>query len=529
MARESRLFKRAGKWTFRVRVPADVQGKIGKKEIWKALGDVPHAEARRLARVESVKADALFAEARAPASNLALNQISDADLQHLALTYLHRLEAGAEPMPLDASLRGDLASEASEKIMLVGQSPEDASLQLVATALAEEARVELGRDATIIPRLAEYVQRALIEHYSREIDRADLVQERSYDPLFANVDRMSPPPASRLTLARAVELYKAEPDRAGVSPKTRAAYEFRFAMLLELLGPQKLVDEISRADVREVRDFLMKLPPNATKRFPRTGLRQVAEIAEKNGLEPMSPKSVGLYVEALSALFRWLTKEELAQRNPAVGLKSPALPAETDRRPFTVDELNRLFAAPAFSSGKGKGWMYWLPRIALFTGARFAELLGLKAADVIEIDDVHMLRIEPNDVRGVKTRTSRRVVPIHPALITLGLLDHARRVPADGILFPDARGPQDMVTARNKKMGAALRKVIADPDVVFHSFRHTFKDAAQRADLPRDVIAALGGWDVPGGRVAMDGYGRAKFAVKLAAEVEKIDFEGVCL
>ncbi|MEP9354864.1 DUF6538 domain-containing protein [Xanthobacter sp. KR7-65] len=70
MARDSRLFKRAGKWTFRVRVPADVQGKIGKKEIWKALGDVPHAEARRLARVESVKADALFAEARSPASNL---------------------------------------------------------------------------------------------------------------------------------------------------------------------------------------------------------------------------------------------------------------------------------------------------------------------------------------------------------------------------------------------------------------------------------------------------------------------------
>lgn len=127
MARDSRLFKRAGKWTFRVRVPAEIQDQIGKKEIWKSFGDVSHAEAHRLARVESVKADALFAEARSPASKIALNQISDADLQHLALTCLHRLEAGAEPMPLDASLRGDLASEASEKIMLVGQSPEDAS------------------------------------------------------------------------------------------------------------------------------------------------------------------------------------------------------------------------------------------------------------------------------------------------------------------------------------------------------------------------------------------------------------------
>lgn len=72
-------------------------------------------------------------------------------------------------------------------------------------------------------------------------------------------------------------------------------------MLLDLLGHQKVVDEISRADVREVRNLLMKLPPNATKRFPDIGLKQVAQIAEKNGLEPMSPKSVGLYVEALSA------------------------------------------------------------------------------------------------------------------------------------------------------------------------------------------------------------------------------------
>ncbi|WP_393976326.1 DUF6538 domain-containing protein [Xanthobacter nonsaccharivorans] len=41
MARDSRLFKRAGKWTFRVRVPADIQGRIGKKEIWKSLATFP--------------------------------------------------------------------------------------------------------------------------------------------------------------------------------------------------------------------------------------------------------------------------------------------------------------------------------------------------------------------------------------------------------------------------------------------------------------------------------------------------------
>lgn len=84
MAKDQRLFRRAGKWTFRVRVPTELQATIGKREIWKSLGDVSHAEARRLARIESVKTDALFAEAKRPSTHLALSTISEADLQHLA-------------------------------------------------------------------------------------------------------------------------------------------------------------------------------------------------------------------------------------------------------------------------------------------------------------------------------------------------------------------------------------------------------------------------------------------------------------
>ncbi|WP_393973186.1 DUF6538 domain-containing protein [Xanthobacter flavus] len=146
MARDSRFFKRAGRWTFSVRVPADSQGKIGKKEIWKSLGDVPHAEARRLARVESVNADALFADAR-PQPNLRCGSPAPgADLSPQAGGGRRADAFGCVPArrPCLRSLR---------KIMLVGQSAEDASLQLVATALAAEARVGLGRDTTIIPRL----------------------------------------------------------------------------------------------------------------------------------------------------------------------------------------------------------------------------------------------------------------------------------------------------------------------------------------------------------------------------------------
>ena len=50
---------------FRAYVPEELRPIIGKREIWKSLGAISHREAVRLSHIESVKADALFAEARA--------------------------------------------------------------------------------------------------------------------------------------------------------------------------------------------------------------------------------------------------------------------------------------------------------------------------------------------------------------------------------------------------------------------------------------------------------------------------------
>jgi integrase len=356
-----------------------------------------------------------------------------------------------------------------------------------------------------------------------------LAPERAADPLFADLSKAVPPPeANPLTLKKAIELFKAAPERAHVAEKTRAGYKFRYAMLIDLLGADTPVASISRADMRDARDLLLRLPTNAQKRFPGKKLQQVATLAEEQGIPPMSPKSVTLYMHAANALFRWLVTEELAPKNPAAGLKGPALPDETERRPFTVPEMNRLFSAPAFNGKgpKGRGWLYWLPRLALFTGARFAELLALRRADLMEVDGVKVFSIAPNEDRKLKNKGSKRLVPVHPELIKLGLLDHANEVAAGGLLFPDAAGPKHMMVARNKEIGRKLRAVLPDEDVVFHSFRHTFKDAGTRARIPRELLAAIGGWEVEGGKVAMDGYGRDPLVGILREEVAKIGFEG---
>lgn len=114
MSKPVRLVLRGNRWTFRVSVPEDIRQIVGKREIWKSLGVISHQEAVRLSHIESVKVDALFAEARKKLAGRSTNDagaiptaVSDAELEQLARSHLHRAELRAERVydPLFAGIR----------------------------------------------------------------------------------------------------------------------------------------------------------------------------------------------------------------------------------------------------------------------------------------------------------------------------------------------------------------------------------------------------------------------------------------
>ncbi len=84
---------------------------------------------------------------------------------------------------------------------------------------------------------------------------------------------------------------------------------------------------------------------------------------------------------------------------------------------------------------------YWVPLLALYSGARIGELAGLLVADV-ESGDSSPARFL---IGKAKTRAGRREIMLHPELLRLGFLDYVaamkeqgrtRLFPATGIL-PD--------------------------------------------------------------------------------------------
>lgn len=90
------------------------------------------------------------------------------------------------------------------------------------------------------------------------------------------------------------------------------------------------------------------------------------------------------------------------------------------------------------------------------------------------------------------------MIPIHPELIRIGLLDYVAetRKSSAALLFPelkpDVRGY--MSGSFQKRFATFLSSVgIDDGDATFHSFRHTWRDALREARVPEERVQALGG------------------------------------
>lgn len=525
MAKPAGLISRGGSWGVRVRVPDRLRAHLGKKEIWKSFGAVGYADACRLARIERVAIDRRFLEAEAELGRAPAAPLNDEELLHLARAFLHKMEVDAGPLPLMPADREAESDAVDEEAALVGQGIEDASVQRVAKSFAAWAGRKVDDGNPELLRLSEAVQQAWLEHLGRRSARLAGRTVTTVDPIFAGVDG-SQPLSAPLTVRAAITAYKNDPERSGVAAKTRAAWDFRFRAIEEILGPDRLIGSIRREDVRACRDVLMKMPANAPKHFPGLPIAEATVLGEKHGLPKLSPKSVMLYVELLSSLFKWLEREEMVARNPAQGIKGPPQSSEKPKRPLTAEEINALLLATAPEDGRSPSWTYWMVRIALLNGMRLGEIAGLAVNDIGKMGDIWVFRVRPNAFRELKTDASRRDIPIHPALIARGLLDLVQGRQPDQMLLRDAPAVAGTSNAAQKRLARLVRGSIADRRASFHSLRHNFRDAMRAAGTPHDIAAKLGGWSSQGSE-AMENYGLGHALEVLSSWIEKLKYDDV--
>ncbi|UPK23868.1 site-specific integrase [Bradyrhizobium sp. 195] len=539
-----RLHKRKNTYYLRASYPADLLHLFKGKERWKSLATSDYREAVRRVRAASSAFDAEMDRLRAtdvgPPANLSQQEI--VRLCGKAYEFAIR-QWGARP-------GGPVIYEKFIDKMVRTESPTELEAEIgphLAELLSRSSTVgKIDEDtrARFLPALRDTIRDAattLLRRANNDYGSDDLVQR------FGEALKK---PAGGVSLRQLMDDYLADPSVTR-GEKTLLSYRIVFDAIEELMGPDKLVRDVNRADCKRVRSLLQTIPKNARKVYPGKSLQEAARLAKIDGKPLMSVGTINSYLINLSSLFNWAVKEEHADRNPAADLQlADPVKDKNKRKPVPLGDLPKLFQMPLYTgcvddeNGYAKRGpnhprrgRFWVPLLALFHGLRQGEACQLHKTDVRRVGNVWCLMLsegdpaemEVEDRKRIKTEAGERFVPLHAELIAMGFLDFVRS--CNGVrLFPELeRDSYGYFSTMSKWFGRFLAKAgVKQPRVTFHSLRHNYRDALSRARLSRDVIRALGGWASDG---VDDDYGGdlEAFVSVLADAVAKVSYEDLNL
>ena len=290
------------------------------------------------------------------------------------------------------------------------------------------------------------------------------------------------------------------------------------------------VQQVLLADLRDYQVLLQRLPPHATKKFAGMSLHQIADLAVSKKLPPMKSINIDKLLSLTRLMLDYAMDAGYIKENPFNRriIRQKVVRKKEDKwRSFTPTELEKLFTSARFNrpTDYKKSGDWWVPVIALYTGARRAEIVMLEPEHVTEREGIKCIVIADTEARRLKNDNSNRIVPMHPVLIELGLyqLAQKRQNLKSQFLFPDIVRKElpNAADAFGKRFATLLNKLdMKDPQLVFHSFRHTFITQARLNGIPKDVRVMITGHEQGD---AHDAYGDYPLSV-LDENMKKITY-----
>lgn len=193
--------------------------------------------------------------------------------------------------------------------------------------------------------------------------------------------------------------------------------------------------------------------------------------------------------------------------------------------PFDVGVLKTIYA-PENLKRATQQHTRWGALIGLYSGARVAEVAQIYLRDFVELDGIKCVHLtDENDGQSLKTAHSRRLVPLHPDLLKLGLWDRVERLRMEGKdrLFPDMKidgksGPGNAISKTFSYLlaGLKIRPRRANGTIGFHSLRKNVIQQLQGTSLSSERRRALVGHEA-GDDVHATDYMREWTAEELSA------------
>lgn len=495
-----------GRYVARVTVPEELRAIIGKRELVEPLGGDKKA-AERAAHGVLARFHAQIDDARERLDALKPT-ISTAAKTH------YRAELQAD----DLERRHDEATLAA--LRQITQPRRASLLRLVAAGqiVGEEAEALIGyaADALHAKGAAPAIPRAELLKTLAEVQLEAMTQFEARDkgmmiapePKLAVLTEPDPEPATPAqkvtgtgaTLSDVLTAFHRERTAGGrtLAEKTMSEHKVAVRMFDEFMGGSVPVRSITTTHVLNYKQALLQTPNRYTLRFPGLTLPQAIKANEKRE-EPfptLDPTTINMkWLSHISTILKWAKKNGYLsdlQGNPATGIRVDTGKGykEPTRVPFSHDDLKAIFGNELFKRPASYGTPQWALLLALYTGARSSsEIARIKLADIYKEQDINVIHL----TEASKNVRSKRIVPVHSALVDLGFLAYVEKLRRKGQerLFPDWE-PEDKI---NRWFLRTYKPLVGinDSRKVFHSFRHTLKTALARHGVNRDVSDLITG------------------------------------
>lgn len=241
--------------------------------------------------------------------------------------------------------------------------------------------------------------------------------------------------ASKHTVKELIERYEA--DHAFQQKKDRRNQERQLKFWKDRIGDKKLID-VSRALIIEVRDEL------------------AAETTNRGGLR--APATVNRMLASISHAFSKAHEWEWAEQNPVKGVSRMTEPQGRDRYLKDEERQALLDACKALDST-----LYLIVVIALSTGARRGEIVGLEWSDIHWKQGFATLC----DTKNSETRA----MPLVGLAMELLKEHRENRQLTDKLVFPH---PGDRTRPWNfEALWRKAKKAAEVEDFRFHDLRHS--------------------------------------------------------
>jgi len=202
---------------------------------------------------------------------------------------------------------------------------------------------------------------------------------------------------------------------------------------------------------------------------------------EALGLKCLSPKTIGNRFTTVREFLKFVGSQQYPIK-PGLGdivkfTGKAAQKGSGGRRGFNGNELKMLFESEDYQLCRFKRPCdYWLPLLALFTGARQGELVQLYVEDIYQVDGTWVIDINNKADKRLKSEDAGRVVPLHRQLEKLGLilyLEKCKKLKQVKLFPAEKRNERDQF-AYSKRFSSYRKKCgVVDGLVDFHAFRHT--------------------------------------------------------